>query len=929
MSIPRPLLTSLALLLTFAPAAYAQEPQRNLYSTSDFVRSAAVAGDTLYVGGDFITVGPPTGPAAVLDKVTGEPDLEQARIGVTPLIGSDVEVVLPDGRGGWYVGGRTEWAGGEPRRNLAHVLADGTLDEAFAPDPQATGFPFFFGSVEALALSEDGDVLFVGGRFDTVDGQPRENLAAIDAETGAVLPFSVDFTGSDVNGVVALLYKNDVLYAGGFFTSVDGVDRVGAAAFDTETGALLPWDLDLTRDGGGIVPVFGFGIGPVPTDTTLYVGGLFDAVRGVSRPTGSAEVTLADPQTGEGGEPTDWTTGIGLGGGPYTVAEDVIWTNARGVTPLFTISRATGVSTGFLEDSPYRSGSAVALDSTGGPDGQGVVYLSAQRDFQGDPFPSRYLLAVGAESGQILTDYFDEGVLRVAAERGSLGVRSLVIGPGGDGESRLYAAGSDVFGIGPSEPRRFLAGIDLTTGRVTPFNEDFVIFSSVEEITTSPDERFLYFLTFNGLGVADLETGILMDFPGNARVGARALNTAEAGADTTAGLVPRAGPVVARSDGSPAPAFTPPPAVPAGTTSSGGTSRFRSNSSALVATDDRLYLHAGGAAVAYDRFSGDELWVTATASFPADPQAEKVLLVQAGPPGAEGDTLFLAGPLSAVGGEPRQKFAALDAATGAVLDWNANPTGPPNGVGSGIAALGPPTDGSEGGEPGGARIYLSGGGLDTIGGEPRDNIAAADRTTGAVLAWTAEPGENPGGQALAAQPGQGGGVEGGVIYSGSEAYDAETGALLDWRLEPQGGGPSNVVLAERFGRVVVTGTFENSLRGSGHAFVTALTPARPFAPPVSAEDDAQGVPQTAALSAAHPNPFRSTATVTLAVPQAGQVEVALFDVLGRRVGVLHEGPLAAGSHALMLDGSGLPSGVYIVRAQGEGFAAARRVTLVR
>ncbi len=926
MSIPRSLLTSFALLFVFAPTAHAQEPQRNLYSATDFVRSAAVAGDTLYVGGDFITVGPPTGPAAVLDRVSGEPDLSQARIGPDSF-GGGVRVVLPDGQGGWYVGGEIEWAGGEPRRNLAHILADGSLDEAFAPDPQVTGVPFFFGSVEALAIDTTAGVLFVGGRFDTVDGQPRDDLAALNAETGAPLPFSAEFErdGDRPADVEALFVHRGVLYVGGDFDSVNGFERRGAAAFSTQNGALLTWDLQLSPDSFGQAGAFGFGVGPPPTDATLYVGGLFDAVRGAPRPSGSAEVTLADPITGEGGEPTDWTTGFQLGGGPITVAEDVIWRPSGAAIPLFTIDRATGASTGFLEDTPYRNGSAVALDSTGGPEGQGVVYLSAQRDFPGDPFPSRYLVAVDAESGQILTDYFDEGVLRVTAGRGSVGVTSLVVGPGGDGESRLYAGGFDeLFGIGPSEPRRFLAGIDFTTGRVTPFNEDFVIFSSVEEVTISPDERFLYFLTFNGLGVADLETGILMDFPGNARAGVRASSTAEAGADSTAGLVRRAGPVVARSDGSPAPAFTPPPAVPAGAVSGGDASRFRSNSAALVASAERLYLHAGGAVVAYDRFTGDELWVTATASFPADPQAEKVLLIQAGPPGAEGDTLFLAGPLSGVGGETRQKFAALDAESGAVLDWNANPTGPPNGVGSGIAALGPP-----GGSEGGARVYLSGGGLDTIGGEPRDNIAAADRTTGEVLSWTAEPGEDPGGQALAAQAGLEGGVEGGVIYSGSEAYDAESGALLDWNLEPTAGGPSNVVLAARQGRVVVTGNFENSLRGSGHAFVAALSPARPFAPPVSSEDDAQGVPRAAALSAAHPNPFRGTATVTLLLPQAQRVEVALFDVLGRRVMVLHEGPLGSGSHALVLDGSGLGSGVYVVRAQGEGFTAARRVTLVR
>ena len=370
------------------------------------------------------------------------------------------------------------------------------------------------------------------------------------------------------------------------------------------------------------------------------------------------------------------------------------------------------------------------------------------------------------------------------------------------------------------------------------------------------------------------------------------------------------------SDGRPLAPFAPPVAAPEGTASrGGGTSRFRSNGSAFVASAERLYFNAGVVVVAFDRFSGAELWATAANAYSGGPTAEKALLVEAGPPGAEGDTLFVAGPIRGIGGEVRPKFAALDAETGAVLGWNVNPTGPGNGVGSGLAALG-------------SRLYLSGGGLATIGGEPRDNIAAAERVAGEVLGWSAEPGEDPGGQALAAQPGPGGGVEGGVIYSGSEAYDAETGALFDWNLEPQGGGLANVLVSERHERVILTGLFENSLRGSGHAFVTALTPARPFAPPVAGEDEA-AVPERAALSAAHPNPFRSTATLTLSLPSAQEVEVALFDVLGRRVMVLHEGPLAAGSHALMLDGSGLPSGVYVVRASGEGFTAARRVTVVR
>jgi hypothetical protein len=55
----------------------------------------------------------------------------------------------------------------------------------------------------------------------------------------------------------------------------------------------------------------------------------------------------------------------------------------------------------------------------------------------------------------------------------------------------------------------------------------------------------------------------------------------------------------------------------------------------------------------------------------------------------------------------------------------------------------------------------------------------------------------------------------------------------------------------------------------------------------------------------------------------------VYDGLGRRVAVLYDGAVEAGAHALVLDGSSLPAGVYVVRVTGETFAANRRVTLVR
>ncbi|MDX1419634.1 MAG: T9SS type A sorting domain-containing protein [Rubricoccaceae bacterium] len=84
-----------------------------------------------------------------------------------------------------------------------------------------------------------------------------------------------------------------------------------------------------------------------------------------------------------------------------------------------------------------------------------------------------------------------------------------------------------------------------------------------------------------------------------------------------------------------------------------------------------------------------------------------------------------------------------------------------------------------------------------------------------------------------------------------------------------------------------------------------------------------------ALSEARPNPSTTEARFTLEVPSAQGVRAEVFDALGRRVAVLHDGPMEAGARALVFDGTSLPAGVYVVRVTGEQFTAVRRVTLAR
>lgn len=82
----------------------------------------------------------------------------------------------------------------------------------------------------------------------------------------------------------------------------------------------------------------------------------------------------------------------------------------------------------------------------------------------------------------------------------------------------------------------------------------------------------------------------------------------------------------------------------------------------------------------------------------------------------------------------------------------------------------------------------------------------------------------------------------------------------------------------------------------------------------------------------YPNPVRTQATIECAVRERQHVTVAVYDVLGRRVTTLHEGPLPAqDTRRFRLNASeaGLSSGTYFVRVRGENFADTRRLSVVR
>jgi hypothetical protein len=90
----------------------------------------------------------------------------------------------------------------------------------------------------------------------------------------------------------------------------------------------------------------------------------------------------------------------------------------------------------------------------------------------------------------------------------------------------------------------------------------------------------------------------------------------------------------------------------------------------------------------------------------------------------------------------------------------------------------------------------------------------------------------------------------------------------------------------------------------------------------------QVVPDEVRLTS-YPNPTRGQATIEYTLPEAEEVTLEVYDVLGRRVATLEEGSKQAGRHEVRLEADGLPSGVYFGRLEAGGETRTQKITVVR
>ena len=89
------------------------------------------------------------------------------------------------------------------------------------------------------------------------------------------------------------------------------------------------------------------------------------------------------------------------------------------------------------------------------------------------------------------------------------------------------------------------------------------------------------------------------------------------------------------------------------------------------------------------------------------------------------------------------------------------------------------------------------------------------------------------------------------------------------------------------------------------------------------------IPDRFILLQNHPNPFNPTTKIRFGLPQAAEVRVEVYNILGEKMATVWNGYLSSGYHSVDFNAANLPSGVYIYQLQAEGFVEVKRMILMK
>lgn len=808
-------LALLTLPLSLPASSSAAEIIRDrLWITDGTVRAIAYSGNTIYLGGAFSQVGPAIGAAALFDGSSGA--------ALTPYwnVTGQVRAIASDGAGGYYVGGIFSSVRGQPRQNLARIDASGQLT---AWNPGADQ------EVDAIAVS--GSTVYVGGSFLTVAGQSRHYLAAIDAGTGLATSWAPDPNAP----ARAFLLQGSTLYVGGDFQNVAGQPRGLAASFTLPSGSISPWN---PNGFGSTVRVIASG------SYGVILGGVFNSMGGFPR----NSVAQFDAS---GGILPFWDPNVQGMVEAIAQAGSYVWIGGAfgvvGGQPHAYLAVLDPLSGMVL---PMDLGVNQAVHSLAARnDGSGIVYVAGEFTWlQG--FTRTYLGSLDGTGNVTAWDPRPDRSVRALAPAAA----SVVAG--GD----FHSAGMVV--------RNNLAAIDAISGTATPWNPNA-----------------------NGVVNALATRGSAMYAGGRFTSVGGSANGSIAKVNLTTG----------------APDIGWSPQLKCATC---GVADTLGVNAIVVAGNGSIYVGGRFDSIDYpgypEQFRKNLALLSEeqglTLSFDPNMDNEVYALALRSPDTYDPITVYAGGRFYWVKlGHVRPSLAEVSALTGEPTIWI-----PPVTEGA-IRAI------AYTGTPSGVGTVWVGGDFKEAG-LPRFG-SAYEASTGSATGW--DPGTDLGISALL--------VRSGLVYIGGKFHTVQgqprsgvacvtssgVGSLTAWNPEPNGDVNA---LTQNGGTIYVGGSFSaisgwphDGVAGVGDGTVTSVL--------------SEPVPPGATVLRAAPNPFGRETTARFRLERAEIVDISVYDVAGRRVRRLHHGLLDAGERTVSWGGRDdldrvVSPGVYFLRVRG-------------
>lgn len=439
--------TTVLVVLAFAspgiarPDLPSETPRYDFWVTNEkpIALAASDDGSIIYLAGAHDSAGPITGSFAAVSADSGSPFesfLQRRMVG-------HARTMAPDGEGGWWVAGDGLWLDGaeEPSSgvSLLHFRSDGSL--------AIETMPVVAGSVHAMELV-DGTLL-LAGEFEEVAGEERNSLAAIDAVTGALLPWAPSVRGAIAPHDTGIVYDIDVdgsvVYLGGRFHQVNGVGQFAAAALDITTGELLPWNPGMSSGYSILATVKAI-------DDEVFIGGAFSI-------TGSPAQGLAATDAATGA--VTWAPAIDNGVSAVEVSGDRLYVgglftmvNGQPRASAAAFSLATRQLLSWAPQAKGTEGRSTVVQAIR-PAGS-KVYIGGHFTTVGGE-PRAHIAAVDAVTG-VPTDWASNATRSSSEEVSAIAI---------DGNGRVIVAG-DFLILGATGGYGALTAFDTETGKPVP-----------------------------------------------------------------------------------------------------------------------------------------------------------------------------------------------------------------------------------------------------------------------------------------------------------------------------------------------------------------------------------------------------------------------------------------------------------------------------